>query len=349
MRPAPPMPLPQSSSRSRKLISIVLLAVGAAYLGVAYWSDLYNPTSIGTLALDGIILAAVAAFIPSVGRWIEGLVNWINNALGPHRRSVSMAIGLLMAAYLFTFAYCSRDRLFLKLNDEHAYMIQARMLARGRLWMPPYPPDIAPFFDALSMIVDRVYAPMYFPGTALAMVPFVWLRLPFWTMPVLAASIAAGLLYWVFAEIFDPVRGLLAVLILVSLHVYRDCAILLLADSPFLAAELVLLWAWLRFRRRPLTRYALAIGGAAGFAAITRPLDAVCFALPIGVAIVGQIWRQPRQLAPLPGDRPGRVPLSGTADGTKPRRDRTLVRVGRTLLQPAEFSGFAPGLSPCRS
>jgi hypothetical protein len=286
------MPLPQSSSRFRKLISILLLALGAAY-----WVVMFGPTSPGRLALDGMILAAVIAFVPSIGRWFESLVGWINAAIGPRRASVAITITILIAVYLFAFAYGSRSRLFLKLNDEHAYMIQARMLSHGRLWLAPYPPEIAPFFDALSMIVDRVYAPMYFPGTALAMVPFVWLRLPFWVMPVLSASVAAGLLYWVFAEMFDPVHGLLAVLMLASLHIYRDTAILLLADSPFLAAELVLLWAWLQFRRRPLPRYALAIGAAAGYAAITRPLDAVCFALPIGVAIVCQMRRQPRQLA----------------------------------------------------
>jgi hypothetical protein len=268
-----------------------ILLIGLLAAGAAYWWGLFGPKSLGSAALGGIILAAVVAFIPSLQKQVDGWVDRLNGMMRPRRRTVTLLAALAMAAYLLALAWCSRDRLFLKLNDEHAYMIQARMLARGRLWMPPYPPEISPFFDALGLIVDRVYAAMYFPGTALAMAPLVWLGLAFWLMPLAAASVAAGFLYRVFAEMFDPVRGLLAVVMLAAIEPLRESSLLLLSECPFLAAEMVLLWAWLRFRGRPTTRYALVIGLAAGYAAITRPLDAVCVVLPIALAMVGQ-WRQ---------------------------------------------------------
>jgi len=283
---------PATPQRTLRFFSILLLGGGAVY-----WLCLFGFQSLNAFTFAGIIIAAVAAFIPSINRAITIRVQQCNTALAARPAKVAMAAGVVVGVYLLIFALCSRDRLFLKLNDEHAYMIQARMLARGRLWMPAYPPNVTPFFDALGMIVDRVYAPMYFPGTALAMVPFVWLGMAFWVMPVVTASIAAGLLFRVFAELFDPVRGVLAVLLLASLHTFRGSAILLLAESPFIAAELLLLWAWLCFRRRPLKRWAILIGAAAGYAGITRPLDAVCFALPVGVAMLWQLRASVQMIA----------------------------------------------------
>jgi hypothetical protein len=279
------MPTGPRSHRFRLIVSILLLIAAGCY-----WQEEFGFESLGPWVRAGFVVAAIAAFIPSIRRGVVSFCDWCNRALCKRANLASVCVGVLVAVYLFAFAYACRDRLFLKLNDEHAYMIQARMLARGRLWMPAYPADVAPFFDALSMIVDRVYAPMYFPGTALAAVPFIWLGLPFWVMPIVTASIAAGLLYRVFAQIFDPVRGVLAVILLASMQKYRENAIVLLAEAPFLAAEMVLLWGWLRFRKDPRGRWAVVIGAAAGYAAITRPLDALCVALPIGLAIVLQTW-----------------------------------------------------------
>jgi hypothetical protein len=272
---------------------VVLSLIGSG----VYWWIFFGWWSIGRGQIIGLIGAGVAAFLPSVSRWVDEVVRWCNRLLQPRLLQTSIFVGAIVFAYLLCFAWASHDRLFLTLNDEHAYMIQGRLLARGRLWMPAYPAKVAPFFDALAMIVDRVYAPMYFPGTALALAPFCKLGLHYWFMTVLADAVAAGFLYAVVAELFDPFRGLLGVLILLSLHVYRGSAILLLSEAPFLAAELILIWGWLRFYRRPSILAACVIGGAGGYAAITRPLDAVCFALPIAVAIVWQMRRTPLELA----------------------------------------------------
>ena len=282
MRPALPV------SRSYRLF-LILFLLGAA----AYWFCLFGPKSLDKIQLGGIIVAGVAVLIPGVSQAVDGFALACDRKLNRHPARTSLAVGALICAYLLAFTFFSHDRLFLKLNDEHAYMIQARMLARGRLWMPAYPPAVSPFFDALAMIVDRVYAPMYFPGTALAMVPFVWLGLSYWWMTVLTAATAAGFLYAVLTDLFDPFRAVLGVIILASLHTYRGSAILLLAESPFLAAETVLFWAWLRFHGRPMTRWAIVIGAAAGYAAITRPLDALCFVLPVGAALIWQLRRLP--------------------------------------------------------
>ena len=213
MRPS----LPYSGTH-RLLLILFLIGAGT------YWFCLFGLGSLGGIQIAGIAAAGIAVFIPGTSRWVDRFAQACNRKLAQHSARTSLLVGILVCAYLLAFAYFSGDRLFLKLNDEHAYMIQARLLARGRLWMPAYPPDIAPFFDALAMIVDRVYAPMYFPGTALAMAPFVWLGLGFWWMTVLTAAVAAGFLYAVVAELFDPFRGILGVIVLASLHSYRGSA-----------------------------------------------------------------------------------------------------------------------------
>jgi hypothetical protein len=277
--------------RSRRIFPLVLLAAG-----LVYWLCVFGPTSAGIVQILAIAIAFVAAFFPSLGQSVIRSMERLNAVLLPCRVRTAVLVGIFVAIYILLVDRASRELLFIKFNDEHAYMIQARMLARGRLWMPPYPPEVAPFFDALALIGDRVYAAMYFPGTALAMVPFVWLHLPFWTMPLLGAAASAGLLYLLAVDLFDPVRGLLAVLILISLSTFRDVAGYLLSEMPFLATELVLFLAWFRFRRQPQMRWALLLGVAAGYAAITRPLDAVCVAVPVGLAILCQLRKQPKPL-----------------------------------------------------
>jgi hypothetical protein len=52
-----------------------------------------------------------------------------------------------------------------------------------------------------------------------------------------------------------------------------------------------MVWAFLRWRRNHGPRWALAVGLLAGWAAITRPADALCYALPIGLAMLWDLRR----------------------------------------------------------
>ncbi len=342
---------PAPWQRSHRILVLLLLAVGLVYWLSVFGSDSLDFIHNGQarVRILAIAVALVIACLPYPGLRAIGFIEWVNAALAPRRVRTAVLVAIFVAIYILLYDRAVRELLFIKFNDEHAYMIQARMLARGRLWMPPYPPEIAPFFDALALIGDRVYAPMYFPGTAVAMLPFVWLNLPFWLMPLLAASLAAGLLYLLFADLFDPVRGLLAVLLLISLSNFRDVAGYLLSEMPFLATELVLLLAWVRFRRQLDSWWAMLVGIAAGYAAITRPLDAVCLAVPVGLAIVWQLRREPRPLLRIIHDRRGCAPVSSPASDSKQGRHRPLDQPVGKLLQPAQFSRLPDGVSPRHS
>ena len=145
------------------------------------------------------------------------------------------------------------------------------MLAHGRLWMPALPlPD---FFDTFYVLVRPVYAAQSFPGAALLNVPGVWLGLQSWVMPLVVASVCVGLVYWIITELIDGAAGLMSVILLLSLTMFRMTALMVLAQIPVLMLGLAATWCWLHLRNTGRYGWAAALGAASGWAAITRPLD----------------------------------------------------------------------------
>jgi 4-amino-4-deoxy-L-arabinose transferase-like glycosyltransferase len=78
---------------------------------------------------------------------------------------------------------------------------------------------------------------------------------------------------------------------------FRLVSLMLLSEMPVTFAILLFIWAWLRWRRRHNPGWALLIGVAMGWAGITRPVDAICFALPVGIAMIFELRKSPRLLA----------------------------------------------------
>ena len=77
---------------------------------------------------------------------------------------------------------------------------------------------------------------------------------------------------------------------LVSLQPFRFVSIMMLSHPLVMLWGLLSIWIWLLWSRRQKHGWALLLGVFVGWAAITRPLDALCFALPIGAGI---LWDLP--------------------------------------------------------
>lgn len=278
--------------RSRQVWTVLLLGLGAAlWLWVEYRAEALHGHGLGPVRWLLIGTAAAAGWFPGIRRVVVGALHRIRNPLPRALERATVAIGFAAACYfVFTAFYQDRD-LFPKTHDEGSYIIGLRMLARGRLWMPQHP--LADFFDTFYVLVRPVYASLYFPGTALLSVPGDWLGWPTWVIPVLAAGAVVGLVYRLVTELIDGVAGALAAMLLVSLSWYRMLSVLMFSQIPLLLLAMLLVWAWLRWRRDGATGWALAIGAFAGWAAIVRPLDALCYAVPVGVAIVYDLRRFP--------------------------------------------------------
>ncbi len=185
-------------------------------------------------------------------------------------------------------AYVQDWDFILRYQDEHSYMLQLQMLARGRLWMPAIPPEIAGFFSSYAVLASPRYGSIYFPGTALMDVAGIWLHLPFWAIPLLTAGASVGLCYRIVTELVDGEAGALAAVMMASLPTYRSLSLMLLSQTPMLLLGLLLIWAWLRWRKSPCPAWVLAMGALAGWALITRPLDALAYIVPVCWAMLAE-------------------------------------------------------------
>jgi hypothetical protein len=172
-------------------------------------------------------------------------------------------------------------------------MLQAQMLAHGKLWLPQHP--CADFFETFYVFVKPVYAPIYFPGGALAFVPAAWLHVPIWIYSALIAAGVVALLFRVVAKAFDPAAAAVAALLLVALADTRRVAVWPTSHEVLALLVLVAVLAWMLWReatgRRRLA-WAIVIGAAMGLAAITRPVDAVAWGVPLGAAMLWDMRRR---------------------------------------------------------
>jgi 4-amino-4-deoxy-L-arabinose transferase-like glycosyltransferase len=210
---------------------------------------------------------------------------------------------------IFNATYSERE-LFPKIHDEFTHLVQAQILAKGRLWLPPHP--LADFFDSYFIAVRPVYAATSFPGASLLYVPGVWLGVPHWITAVFIAGLVVASFYLVTTALIDGVAGVLAALLLLSLQQFRLSAMLTMSYVPMALAVLLVIGCYVGWRRVIGAKggaegsrgsyaghlWSVALGVAAGWAAITRPGDAACMVLPLALVALWELERvRPRKRA----------------------------------------------------
>jgi hypothetical protein len=277
----PPVPLASDAPIWRRLTTIALVGIGVLMWGL--WH--VKMPWLRWLTIGGV---AAVALIPPVNRLLAAALDRIRR---PSQRSLEYAgllVGVAATAYLIFTAFAQGRDLIPKTEDDCSYMIGVQMLARGRLWMPQHP--LADFFEALYVLVKPAYCSKYFTGTFLAFAPMVWLHWPAWILPVVMSGASVGLLYRIITELVDGAAGAVAAIWMVSLQQFRTLSVMVMSHVPMVLLGLLMIWAWLRWRRNRSVGWAVAIGAFTGWAAITRPADALCYAVPIGLAIAADLW-----------------------------------------------------------
>ncbi len=234
-------------------------------------------------------LIAIAS-LPPVFRRTTRAIDRLRQ-LSPRGRAVGAAVVFVVAAAFFIWSGAMQGREpFPKIHDEYMHMLQVRMLSRGRLWMPQHP--CADSFESFHIFVKPVYASIYFPGTALLYLPVDWLKLHYWLMPAMVAGACTAMFFLIVCDLMDGVYAMLAALLLMSLTQFRYVSLIVISHSVMVLLGLLIIWAWLRWRERPTLAWAAVIGFLGGWAAITRPVDALCYALPIGAGMLWTIRRR---------------------------------------------------------
>ncbi len=282
----PPSPISWLSPRlARWLVPILLL------LGVECWLVL-GAGDYGPPRKSRILLAClIAGLIPPINRAFNRLYIAIAHPSPRTRRLICLAIWIASTFFLYSSQRCQKITFHPKWEDEFSYLIQMRMLAHGHFWMPPIP--LPRYFETFYMFVIPVYASMYFPGAAMMFVPALWLGLPYYFGPLAVSGLCAVMIYLVFTEILDGVCALLAVLILLCLpcapitaSMFRMLSIMPMAQTPALLLGLLMTWGVLRWRRKRNWKWLVLVGAAAGWSAITRPADGLCFAVVLAVVMI---------------------------------------------------------------
>ena len=307
-QPSPPLDpenVEGAVSSRRKAAVITLLLIGLLW---ALWyeirSALFSPRkgfapslrSILILAehLAPVLLAVGLTAIPAVRRRVAAGLDRIASPTPKTRRLASLSIAIAATLYFLITATWQQRDLSARQQDESMYLTQAQILAKGRLWMPQHPhPD---FFESFHILVKPVYAPIYFPGTALAYAPSVWLGISPWLWAMIIAGAGVGMTYRVITEMLDGVAGALSALLLVAAVIYRHLSGMVMSHPLLMLLTLLMAWAYLRWRREQRPAFAFLCGIFAGWAAITRPLDALAYAIPLFFAVAWEMrhasWRR---------------------------------------------------------
>jgi hypothetical protein len=295
------IPTDKSHNHPNRRAARALLACGAAlYLcAILFWFSGERKNPVRDITIPIALLAGIGFFC-SNPRFAQPIANWLDRWRAPSiagRRGMTILIAILASAYLGLTALRQHRDFSMRVQDEMMYLVQVQALASGHLYLPAHP--MADFFQTFYLFTRPVYSSMYFPGAALMFVPAVWLHLPWWALPLLICGGVAGMTYRVVTELTDGVYGLLAAMLVVAVPTVRTLSLQVLSYMPMALLGLMLLWAYLHFRHAKSLRWAAVIGLLAGWCAITRPLDAICFALPIGIAMLLDLKRK----SPQPGNQ----------------------------------------------
>src|ERR1019366_7412178 len=141
-------------------------------------------------------------------------------------------------------------------------------------------------FDSEYLLMQPVYSVQTWPGYAMIVALGIWLHIPAWIVSVIISAGVVGLFFLIVSDLMGRKWGFLAVLFLIAVDPFRHQSVSIGAFGASLLFGMLMIVAWLKWRICAKTKWGLLFGMAAGWGAITRPIDAICFALPICIAAV---------------------------------------------------------------
>lgn len=224
-------------------------------------------------------------------------------------REMPLTRWIVLTLMLFAFgaaAHISREVLerLPRLEDEFAYLYQARIFSGGRAWVERQEP-VAVFWQPFLLQPDespdgtlRRFG-KYPPGWSLVLTLGVWLGQE-WLINAFLAMLNVGLLYRLGRELFDEAVGVVAALLLAISPTALILNATLMNHTWALSAALCFAYAYWRSTRggRGMYAWAALSGVAIGSLLITRPLTAVAIAAPVALHILWrvvserQLWRR---------------------------------------------------------
>lgn len=207
---------------------------------------------------------------------------------------------LLLAAFAFGASLHVNRTVFERLphlEDEFAYLFQARVFASGQLWAPRDPSweEVKLFWQPFVIQpdtpdpVDGIYKRFgkYTPGWPLLLALGALENAP-WVVNAWIAALSVVLIYRLGREVFSEAVGMVAALLLAISPMALLLNATLMSHTSALFFTLLFVYGYWRttrsgIGRRGLIMWGLASGLAIGWVLATRPLTAVALAIPIAL------------------------------------------------------------------
>lgn len=304
--PPPPEQRAQLTIAAMRAAALVMAVFG--FLPIANWiagghefegySQYVSEWLNGAFIVSGcaVVLTILSRRLPI---WRSGAFGSVVRAAHAHpaRTGMLLFVGAL-AAYLCVAVWVLSARPLL--IDEIGQVFQARIFARGRLWLDP--PRYPEFFSALHVIdFDGKYYTHFPPGGSLVLLPAVLLGLAWIVGPIFGAISAA--VFWALARRIEsrPATSLGAAI----LFAFAPFVVFLSGSHmnhvPLLTLLLVAMYALVRQTADEDSHpgWAALSGAALGIAATIRPLDAIAFALPAGLWMLWRTVQRPSRIGEL--------------------------------------------------
>lgn len=251
--------------------------------------NLNNPQ--GWLFVTAASIALAMALLAP--RWVTGPltrvpVDAIERGL---RRFGPLAAGIA-SMFVVWYAWGTNDlKPIAKVHDEQSYVLQAEIFAGGR-WTAPSPP-IPEFFEQPHVMVVPAVASKYPPGNALLLAPGALIGYPA-VMSLVLAGITAALIFGLAMRVTNPWVGLLTWMLWLTAPIVLRFQPSYFSEVTTTVTILAAWWALLRWHDTCSRRWLLLVATSVGWCAITRPLTALAFAIPIGVVVIRDVSRHRR-------------------------------------------------------
>src|SRR5580658_8534788 len=126
------MPTPNSEIRRRRFLQICTALL--AFVGIQFWLVILHGEWGTTAQVELFAIAIIAATIPPIHRVIWNILRSFRRPSPKTRLATTLAIFILATLFLIIKALSSGRDLFPLIHDESQFLLQARMLAAGRLW-----------------------------------------------------------------------------------------------------------------------------------------------------------------------------------------------------------------------
>jgi hypothetical protein len=234
--------------------------------------------------LLAILVARGAASSPAASR-AERLTRALASPRAP------WVLGAITMAFYWWM--CGAWTPYARVHDEASYILQAQTFAMFR-WTNPAPP-IPAFFEQYHVFVEPAFFSKYPPGHGLLMAPGIWFGLPA-LVPMLLHGVAGGLLFALARRVANPWVGLLAWLLWLGAGANLLFRPTYFSEATSSALWLGGWWALLEWRATRRRQWLLVLAACTGWMAITRPLTAAAYAVPIAAVVLpdlvrGRRWR----------------------------------------------------------